>query len=88
MAYLQAFEPIYRDLAKKLRHDNQLVVAKFDATANDLPANFAVEGFPTIYLASASKKSQPIRYEGGRTAEEVMKFLKENAEASFQKSEL
>jgi len=40
--HCKKLEPEYLKLAKKLAHDKNLVIAKFDATANDAPTNFAV----------------------------------------------
>lgn len=37
-----------------------LIVAKFDATVNDVPKEFAVEGFPTIYFVPSGKKASPL----------------------------
>lgn len=40
----QALEPVYQQLASKYKNDNSLLVAKFDATANDAPAKFEFSG--------------------------------------------
>nr|AXL95384.1 protein disulfide isomerase [Conus ermineus] len=76
-------EPVYKELAKKFKPAKNLVIAKMDATANDVPDEYKVEGFPTIYFAPANKKSVPIKYEGGRALEDFEKFLKEKATVSL-----
>ncbi len=43
---------LLQQLAKKYKKDKDLVIAKMDATANDVPAGFEVSGFPTIYFAT------------------------------------
>lgn len=53
-----------------------VTVAKVDATTNDVPDE--IQGFPTIKLFPAGKKSAPIDYSGGRTVEELAKFIEEN----------
>ncbi|CAI6338474.1 unnamed protein product [Periconia digitata] len=53
-----------------------VTVAKVDATANDVPDE--IQGFPTIKLFRAGKKSEPIDYSGGRTVEDLVKFIEEN----------
>jgi len=53
-----------------------------DATANDAPEGYESSGFPTIYFAPAGKKQTPISYKGGRTADEMEKFINENGVAS------
>ena len=34
-----------------------------DATANDVPKQFQVQGFPTIYFVPADDKKSPKKYE-------------------------
>lgn len=82
----QALTPIYQELAQKLKHDKNLIIAKFDATVNDVPDRFEVQGFPTIYFAAAGKKSSPILFDGKRTKEDLEEFMKKNAVASFKDS--
>jgi len=50
-----------------------------DATANDVPGNFAVRGFPTIFFVPMNKKDSPVKYEGGREVADFMRYLKKNA---------
>ncbi|KAF9581635.1 protein disulfide-isomerase precursor [Lunasporangiospora selenospora] len=71
--------PIYDELGA-LYKDSKIVVAKFDATANDLPEGtpFQVQGFPTIKFRKAGS-DEYIDYEGERTTEAFVKFLDENS---------
>uniref|UniRef100_A0A8C5BF74 protein disulfide-isomerase n=1 Tax=Gadus morhua TaxID=8049 RepID=A0A8C5BF74_GADMO len=55
--------PVYTELAEQLYLDPNLIIAEMDATANDVPLGYDVQGFPTIYFAPVGKKDQPIRYE-------------------------
>ena len=43
---------IIQELAKKFKKEKNLVIAKMDASANDTPKEYPVEGFPTIYFAT------------------------------------
>lgn len=61
---------LYADVADKV------VVAKIDATANDVPDS--ITGFPTIKLYRADKKDEPVEYNGDRTVEDLITFIKEN----------
>uniref|UniRef100_A0A914WED8 Protein disulfide-isomerase n=1 Tax=Plectus sambesii TaxID=2011161 RepID=A0A914WED8_9BILA len=83
--HCKAFEPKYKQLAAKLQAEQpNLILAKYDATANDAPENFNVEGFPTIYFAPSGKKETPIKYNGNRDLDDLTKFMKQHAVKSFQ----
>uniref|UniRef100_A0A914H4U7 Protein disulfide-isomerase n=1 Tax=Globodera rostochiensis TaxID=31243 RepID=A0A914H4U7_GLORO len=84
--HCNSFEPKYKQFAAKHnREERNLIVAKFDATENDVPEKYAVEGFPTIYFAPSGKKDKPIKYSGNRDLEDLTKFVKKHAVASFGK---
>ncbi|ORY00427.1 hypothetical protein K493DRAFT_103679 [Basidiobolus meristosporus CBS 931.73] len=74
--------PIYEKLgAAYSEHKDKIVIAKMDATANDIPvsAGFQIQGFPTIKLFKAGKGKEIVDYDGDRTEESFVEFLKENA---------
>ncbi|KAF8358966.1 hypothetical protein PRIPAC_93961 [Pristionchus pacificus] len=86
--HCKAFEPKYKQLAAALaKTEPNLVLAKFDATANDAPEGFDVEGFPTIYFAPSGKKDKPIKYSGNRDLDDLQKFMKKHAVKSYQKKD-
>ena len=70
--------PIYEDLARKLSNSNNLVIAEVDATQNDTD-NFKIGGFPTFHLFKANDKKNPVNFEGDRTLDGFVKFVKDNA---------
>ncbi|XP_048338014.1 protein disulfide-isomerase A3 [Sphaerodactylus townsendi] len=72
-------EPKYKELAEKLSKDPNVVIAKMDATANDVPSPYEVRGFPTIYFAPAGSKQSPKKYEGGREVSDFINYLKREA---------
>ena len=78
--------PKYAKLAAKLADVESVVVAQFEATANDVPetAGVEVQGFPTIVFFPANDKANPITYEGDRTAKAIGKFIKKNASIAFE----
>lgn len=70
--------PILDELAKKLEGVETLVIAKMDATQNDAPKDYKARGYPSLhFFAAGSKKG--VSYDGGRTLEDFVKFLQENA---------
>jgi protein disulfide-isomerase A1 len=77
--HCKALAPKYDDLASlyaKSEFKDKVVIAKVDATANDVPDE--IQGFPTIKLYPAGAKSEPVTYSGSRTVEDLIKFVKEN----------
>jgi len=77
--------PIYDELAEKLSGVDSIVIAKMDATENDIPPgqSFTVEGFPTIKLFKANN-NEIMDFNGERTVEGFLSFLKENAAIKFE----
>ncbi|XP_063041035.1 protein disulfide-isomerase A3-like [Engraulis encrasicolus] len=78
-AHCKKMEPKYIELAEQLASDSNIVIAKMDATANDLPPGYDVPGYPTIYLAAKGKKADPRRYDGPREVKDMLNFLKKEA---------
>lgn len=79
--HCKQLEPVYTNLGKKYKGQKDLVIAKMDATANDITNDrYKVEGFPTIYFAPSGDKKNPIKFEGGeRDLEHLSKFIDEHA---------
>ncbi|KAJ5101481.1 hypothetical protein NUU61_003703 [Penicillium alfredii] len=64
---------LYSDVAE---FKEKVTIAKIDATANDVPDS--ITGFPTIKLYPAGDKGAPVEYEGSRSVEDLVSFVKEN----------
>ncbi|XP_069551509.1 protein disulfide-isomerase A3 [Brachyistius frenatus] len=77
--HCKSLEPKYNELGEKLANDPNVVIAKMDATANDVPPPFEVSGFPTIYFSPAGRKMNPKKYEGGREVSDFAAYLKKEA---------
>merc|ERR1711865_478283 len=85
--HCKKLEPIYRDVAKKLEGVSTLLIAKMDATVNDVEG-VDVEGFPTIKFWRASNKDSPLEYDGDRDANSFVAWLEEKASFAFNQDEL
>lgn len=74
--HCRKFALILEEIAVSLQDDQDIVIAKMDGTVNDIPTDFTVEGYPTIYFYSSS--GNLLSYDGARTAEEIISFINEN----------
>ncbi|KAF9404353.1 Protein O-glucosyltransferase 2 [Podila epigama] len=81
--FCKKLEPIYDEVGE-LYKGSDIVIAKFDATVNELPTTipFQIDGYPTIKFRKAGSKEY-IDYKGDRTKEGFVKFLNKNAVNKF-----
>ncbi|KAA0201821.1 hypothetical protein HAZT_HAZT002027 [Hyalella azteca] len=87
--HCKKLEPEYKKLAKDLATSQpDVVVGKFDATANDIPTLFGVKGFPTIYYVSAKDLENPVPFEGDRTLAGLKEFVLQQRASHASKDEL
>ena len=77
--HCKSLAPKYEELAKKLKNEKSIVIAKMDATANDVPAGYDVKGFPTLYFAPRNGKKNPLPYSGGREVDDFVNYLANQA---------
>ena len=75
--------PVWDELHTKLSDEN-VVIAKYDATANE-NEQVEVKGYPTLKYY---KNGNAIDYRGGRDLDSLLKFVKEHATLSEAHSEL
>ncbi|XP_071500821.1 protein disulfide-isomerase A4-like [Diadema antillarum] len=79
--HCKKLEPVYKKLGKKYEKSQNLVIAKMDATANDISHSaYEVSGFPTIYFSKATDKDNPVKFSGGeRSLEKLSEFIEKEA---------
>jgi protein disulfide-isomerase A6 len=68
--------PEWEKLAKAFSNEQNVVIAKVDATGSqELAARYQVSGYPTLIFFSATDKDVPEPYDGGRDLEELVAFI-------------
>ena len=65
--------PIYEQLGEKYKDSDSVVIAKMDATANELE-DIKIQSFPTIKLFPKNSE-EVIDYNGARTVDALVKFI-------------
>ncbi|KAK9996922.1 hypothetical protein SO802_021608 [Lithocarpus litseifolius] len=75
--------PILEEVAVSFENDTDVLIAKLDATENDIPSdNFEVQGYPTLYFKSTS--GILLKYDGNKTKEEIIDFIQKNRDQTVQ----
>jgi len=82
--HCKAMAPTFEELGQAFQDVNNVVIAKMDATANDVDQSFGIQGFPTLLLFPRGNKSQPVRYEGDRSLEDMKTFVQTHNSAESQ----
>jgi len=76
--HCKQLEPIYNELAEKYESNENVVIAKMDATANELE-HTKINSFPTIKLFK-KETNEVVDYNGERTLEGLSKFIESDGE--------
>ena len=77
--HCKSLAPVWDELAKDTAEIDDLVIAKFDATANEV-AGLDIRGFPTLKFYPKDNKDG-MDYSGDRDLEAFKSFLSENSSA-------
>jgi protein disulfide-isomerase A1 len=81
--HCKKLEPIYNELAQKFKSNSNVVIAKMDATLNEVE-EVSIQGFPTIKYWAANNKNSPIDFDGDRTLDGFVKFLEKHSTAKSE----
>ncbi|KAL0360251.1 UNVERIFIED_CONTAM: protein disulfide-isomerase [Sesamum radiatum] len=72
--------PILDEVALSFENDADVIIAKIDATANDIPQqSFDVKGYPTLYFRSAT--GTLLQYDGDRSKEAIIDFIQKKRDS-------
>jgi len=77
--HCKSLAPIWEELGASVAENPNLVIAKFDATANEV-AGLTIRGYPTLKFYPRDNK-EGYDYEGERDLESFKKWLSENSSA-------
>jgi len=77
--HCKALKPEYAKAAKAFADTESVVLAKFDAAAQEVPKGYDVQGYPSILFVPATAGAASVSYEGEREADAMVEWLKSNA---------
>lgn len=77
--HCKSLAPIWDDLAKEVKDLDDLVISKFDATANEADG-VNIRGYPTLKFYPKNG-AEAIDYDGERTIDGFKSWLKEHSES-------
>eukprot|EP00825_Cyclidium_porcatum_P035979 TRINITY_DN377_c0_g1_i3.p3 TRINITY_DN377_c0_g1~~TRINITY_DN377_c0_g1_i3.p3 ORF type:complete len:213 (+),score=49.64 TRINITY_DN377_c0_g1_i3:782-1420(+) len=72
----QALAPFWIEAATLLANNKNIVIAEFDATENE-QSYVTIKGYPTIKFWPGKSKDKPIDFDGQKTTEGIINWLKE-----------
>ena len=82
--HCKTLAPIWEQLAEFYRDENDVVIAKLDATANEA-YGMKVRGYPTLMFYPKGNKDG-IEYEGQKDLESLKNYVSENADSLKQRT--
>jgi len=72
--------PDYEVIGETFGKESSVVIAKVDADQHkELGSRFGVQGFPTLKFFPKGAKDSPKAYEGGRSVEEIVNYINNEA---------
>lgn len=77
--HCKTLAPVWEELANSVKDIPDLVIAKFDATANEA-AGVAIRGYPTLKFYPKDNKAG-IDFDGERDLASIQKWLAEHSSA-------
>ncbi len=80
--HCKSLAPVWEELGEHYADNNDLVIAKFDATANEV-AGLQIRGYPTLRFYPKDNKAG-IDYDGERDLESFKKWLSEHSTAAAE----
>jgi protein disulfide-isomerase-like protein len=73
--HCKSLAPVYDELATQLQSNDAVVIAKIDSTANYVPAELGVSGFPTLIWFPVDGEME--RYSGDRDLDSLKTWIEQ-----------
>jgi len=87
--HCKSLEPKYNELGDLFANVDSVVVAKMDATENEIDhPGVDVSGFPTLLFFPGNDKSNVVPYKGAREVEAMQQFIIDNAVTKVDESKI
>ncbi|XDV14624.1 hypothetical protein PO909_014846 [Leuciscus waleckii] len=83
--HCQQLVPVWDALGEKYKDHEDIIIAKMDATENDVE-DVIIQGFPTIKYFPAGTEKKIVDYDGNRDLETFSKFLDNGGELPEEES--
>ena len=85
--HCKKLEPEYLQLGVRFAEIKSVVIAKMDGTKNEVPG-LEYDGFPTLYLFTASNRQIPVGIDVELSVEGLTEFLQAHAEVKIDAGRL
>jgi protein disulfide-isomerase-like protein len=77
--HCKTIAPHYEEAARRISNNPNIILIKVDSTENEV-ASVNVEGFPTLKYWGKDKSVEPIDFDGDRTSDGIIEWLKEHTQ--------
>lgn len=77
--HCKTLAPHYDEAAQRLLNNPNIILIKVDSTENEV-AGVDIQGFPTVKFWGKDKSVGPIDFDGERTADGIVQWLKDHTE--------
>eukprot|EP00921_Rhytidocystis_pertsovi_P021178 GHVQ01033806.1.p1 GENE.GHVQ01033806.1~~GHVQ01033806.1.p1 ORF type:complete len:646 (+),score=86.21 GHVQ01033806.1:1092-3029(+) len=86
--HCRKLEPALKELAARLKSVPQIVIAKMDATRNEVRSLQHLAGYPTLMYFAANKKDRPETYRGDRSVADMIRWIEKQSTVQFSADQL